>query len=648
MGLPSHEEEEDEAPSKSKMAMKKKATKALPAASTVVREAKPSMLASAGGERRTGQSRPSAAALPSLSSDGKAPSVTRPSVSSSLAPTSHRNTVVVARGKEPSMFREEEGDGQPSASPVDSANTTDMMRRATEPASVKLVASPPPQDKKGGWPGGAPDTTLQTAAKSTVNAERPIVNRGGGGGVTKARSEVTESNMAVDRDATSNAMKRPMLQQQRAVASKVRNDDSAYDSDSSGGPSSVPPPPRGSGGGWGKQNSLNDDDDDDQREAREEPVAREVQAYSKRQAPSKVMAQRRTSAAAAPQQAAYASPQAASGSSRYEVVASAPLLGSGGFGVVYAAHDLLTMQPVAIKETRIAGVSNVAQLQKDLEEEARTLMALVHPHIVGVLDFTFDDRTCAARLVMEWMPGGSVAGLLKKAGFRLHEGTARRILHDALTALAFVHQKGVIHRDIKPANLLLTADNVVKLSDFGSSKVSDAASQGTMSQHVVGTPCYLAPECITAGTYSVGSDIWAWAATAVELTTGLPPWSHLPMQQQHPVPLMFAIGTHVDHPRIPDHVSQSLRQLLDSCFARDLGARPTASQLLQHEYFRKGSPLPADAETPDAFFSKRSSSSTSTVVGGGQAVSSYSSDLPSQNAADSSSVSFATTISMTL
>jgi len=138
-------------------------------------------------------------------------------------------------------------------------------------------------------------------------------------------------------------------------------------------------------------------------------------------------------------------------------------IGKGGFGVVYLGLDLASGEHVAVKEMAAEGCDKAT-----LESEFNMMVRLRHTHVVSVRSFELQDDK--AYLCMEWMPGGSIAGMLSSFKYRLHEGLIRRYTRHATLGLAYLHKEGVVHRDIKPANMLVSMDGTLKLSDFGTCK----------------------------------------------------------------------------------------------------------------------------------------------------------------------------------
>jgi mitogen-activated protein kinase kinase kinase len=267
---------------------------------------------------------------------------------------------------------------------------------------------------------------------------------------------------------------------------------------------------------------------------------------------------------------------------QHVVIMRNEILGRGGYGTVYKAFNKTTKTALAVKECQF-DEANVA-LVHSLRKEYEMLSALDHEHIVKVHHFTVEANK-VARIYMELMPSGSVRSLMASLGGRFSETSARRIMHQALLGLDHLHQRGILHRDLKPDNMLIDGRGIVKLSDFGTSKATIHSASGTTTM-VVGTVVYMAPETIS-GRYSRGSDVWAIAASFLELVSGQLPWTELGIEQT--VALLFHIGNAKPphhHPRIPAYVQSTAgRRLLKRCFALDPKARPTVADLLAHPYF---------------------------------------------------------------
>jgi len=127
--------------------------------------------------------------------------------------------------------------------------------------------------------------------------------------------------------------------------------------------------------------------------------------------------------------------------------------------------------------------------------EARLLQRLRYPHIVECADVFWDPDRQAVHLLLEYMDGGDLHGLIdsrRALGEPFEAHFARRLVAAVGGALAYIHSKGVLHRDVKPANVLLTRHaQRIKLADFGIAKLLE---QTAKANTVVGTPYYLSPE----------------------------------------------------------------------------------------------------------------------------------------------------------
>ena len=195
---------------------------------------------------------------------------------------------------------------------------------------------------------------------------------------------------------------------------------------------------------------------------------------------------------------------------RYRVL---EILGEGGMGRVYRAHDTTLGRDVAIKmiEKDLPGPDKTMQRERFVRE-ARAAARLLHPNIAVVHDVDPD----AGWLVMELVIGESLRDLA--ALEPLSPALVRDIATQVLAALGAAHAAGIIHRDVKPSNIVRTAAGNVKLVDFGVARLLDAEMTRTGDQ--VGTPAYMAPEQIRGAAVDARTDLYGLGATLYELVTG--------------------------------------------------------------------------------------------------------------------------------
>ncbi len=147
---------------------------------------------------------------------------------------------------------------------------------------------------------------------------------------------------------------------------------------------------------------------------------------------------------------------------------------------------------------------------------------LQHPQVVQI--FRIGDHEGRTYLEMEFVEGGSLADRLD--GTPLPAVAAARLIESLARAVHHAHLRGIIHRDLKPANILLTSENVPKLTDFGLAKSLEDDDGLTRTNSIIGSPSYMAPEQAVGTGYRVGpgTDVYALGAILYELLTGRPPF----------------------------------------------------------------------------------------------------------------------------
>ncbi len=211
----------------------------------------------------------------------------------------------------------------------------------------------------------------------------------------------------------------------------------------------------------------------------------------------------------------------------YEIIG---LLGVGGMGEVYRAHDPRLGRDVAVKVLPSAVDSDPDHLAR-FEREARTVAGLNHPNIVMLHSIEEHGGVCL--LTMELVEGQSLEHLVASGGLPL-----RRLLDLAIPladALVAAHARGVIHRDLKPANVMVTREGRVKVLDFGLAKRAPVDPNPTQaatietsmiaSGSVAGTVPYMAPEQIRGGEADARTDMFAFGILLYELATGKQPFT---------------------------------------------------------------------------------------------------------------------------
>ncbi|MGV9724496.1 serine/threonine-protein kinase [Nocardia beijingensis] len=194
------------------------------------------------------------------------------------------------------------------------------------------------------------------------------------------------------------------------------------------------------------------------------------------------------------------------------------LLGSGGTGEVWLAHDTTTDRAVALKLLTTAYAAD-PKFRQRFTREARLATQVRGPHLVPI--HSFGELDGRLYIDMEFIEGCDVAALLRRSG-RLDPERALDIVAQTATALDFAHRAGLVHRDVKPSNIMVTPGGTVYLIDFGTAHRSDQPAI-TATGNVVGTLAYMAPERFD-GAAGPRSDQYSLACVLFECLTGRRPF----------------------------------------------------------------------------------------------------------------------------
>ena len=192
-------------------------------------------------------------------------------------------------------------------------------------------------------------------------------------------------------------------------------------------------------------------------------------------------------------------------------------LGRGAVGVVYRGRSA-DGRVVAIK-TFDPLLARDDAFRARLAREVRVAREIVEPHLVRILEAGEEEGT--PYLVLEYLPGGSLAERLAEGPLRLEEMLYS--VAEVAAGLDALHRGGVVHRDVKPSNVLLREDGSAALTDFGVAKGA-AYTVLTRPGQVLGTMDYLAPELVRGGEATPASDIYALGCVAFECLAGQPPF----------------------------------------------------------------------------------------------------------------------------
>ena len=260
-------------------------------------------------------------------------------------------------------------------------------------------------------------------------------------------------------------------------------------------------------------------------------------------------------------------------------------LGRGGMGVVYLAHDAKLDRRVALKLPRLDATNSDDRLAL-LQREAQAAAALNHPNIVHL--YSVEESEGLIFITMELVIGRSLRQLMS-AGTPIALARTLKLASQMAEGLACAHAAGVIHRDLKPGNIMVTADDRVKILDFGVARLSKPtpsdgeeptrASDDLSTAMVVGTAGYMSPEQALGKALDAGTDLFALGVMLFEMATGRAPFQgdtpaavfdHL-LNRRHASALVL-------NPTLP----RSLAEIIDTALEKDRERRyRSASELLQ-------------------------------------------------------------------
>ena len=252
--------------------------------------------------------------------------------------------------------------------------------------------------------------------------------------------------------------------------------------------------------------------------------------------------------------------------SHYRIIAK---LGEGGMGVVYKAEDTALRRTVALKFLSPAVIDN-PDAKARLVHEAQAAAALRHPNLCTIHEITeVEGQTFIA---MAYIDGQSLKERLATGSLSVAESLD--IARQVAMALKKAHQRGIVHRDIKPANIMVDADGMAILTDFGLAVMEDA-TRLTRTGTTVGTVAYMAPEQLRGEEVSAQSDLYSLGAVLCEMITG-----SLPYTGDREATVIHAILNTRPAPLASYRVDLpgGLQPIIDKALAKDTAARYTDIQ----------------------------------------------------------------------
>ena len=234
---------------------------------------------------------------------------------------------------------------------------------------------------------------------------------------------------------------------------------------------------------------------------------------------------------------------------RYEI---SHLLGAGGMGRVYLAHDRSLSREVALKTLDERHAENPDFVER-FHREARAAASLSHPNMVTVYDAGEDDET--PYIAMEHVPGGTLKNRLQERG-ALPPRVAAGVSFEVANALVAAHEKGIVHRDIKPENVLITEQGHAKVGDFGIARAATATAI-TKTDLILGSVRYLSPEQAKGDEVGPPSDLYSLGVVLYEMLTG-----SVPFDEENPIATAMKHVT--EEPASPRELDPTVPKVLEA------------------------------------------------------------------------------------
>ena len=249
-------------------------------------------------------------------------------------------------------------------------------------------------------------------------------------------------------------------------------------------------------------------------------------------------------------------------------------LGAGGMSEVYLVRDNLG-KLYALKVLS-ASLTKDNSFRERFKVEAQIMASLNHPNIIGLHSY-FEEQGHYC-LVMEYLEGGSLKDLIRRTGL-LPEERALPIFWQIGEALAYAHSQGIIHRDVKSSNIMISAEGIYKLGDFGIARMQETEGL-TRTGSRMGTLIYMSPEQIEDSKHiDAKTDVYSLGVTLYEMLTGRTPYDETTESDYH-------IMNKIVQQDLPDprtvypHISDTTIKLLKLTTFRDPALRPQFDQLL--------------------------------------------------------------------
>eukprot|EP01118_Nematostelium_gracile_P008530 TRINITY_DN2829_c0_g1_i1.p1 TRINITY_DN2829_c0_g1~~TRINITY_DN2829_c0_g1_i1.p1 ORF type:complete len:328 (+),score=82.14 TRINITY_DN2829_c0_g1_i1:74-1057(+) len=238
-------------------------------------------------------------------------------------------------------------------------------------------------------------------------------------------------------------------------------------------------------------------------------------------------------------------------------------IGKGSFGEVFRGTYHGTSVAIKVIKERKRMTKKMIEC---FENEAKIMQTLRHPNIVLFMGITDNHG-----IVSEYCDNGDLYKIIH-LNKKVHSvGEVMKIMKGVASGLSYLHAKKIIHGDVKSQNILMDVNNVPKVADFGYSKTKNSTL--SMTQHIAGSPIYMAPEVLREEPYNIKADVYSFAILMWEMMSNDLPFSDFSYHQ-----LFRRVGMNGERPIIPSTTPIDVVQLITACWDQDATKRMTMTE----------------------------------------------------------------------
>ncbi|XP_013136578.1 PREDICTED: serine/threonine-protein kinase STK11 [Papilio polytes] len=258
------------------------------------------------------------------------------------------------------------------------------------------------------------------------------------------------------------------------------------------------------------------------------------------------------------------------------------VLGEGSYGKVKEMLDSESLCRRAVKILKKRKLRRIPNGEQNVQKEIQLLRILRHKNVIELVDVMYNDEKQKMYLVMEFCVGVLQDMLESSPGKKFPQRQAHDYFTQLLDGLEYLHGQGVVHKDIKPGNLLLTLNQILKITDFGVAEALDMFSPEDTCYTGQGSPAFQPPEIANGAETFSGTkvDIWSSGVTLYNMTTG-----RYPFEGDNVFRLLEAIGRAEPAPP-PRCLGPALHALLTHMLSRDPKLRPDVHQIRRHAWIQ--------------------------------------------------------------